>query len=96
MSNETAADIRERLRRFLEVHNGTKIPEALEGPLKMHIAHCRANKKTKKKDIIINFLLERMESRLFDKSILNESRNEIIHAFIMSELEEFYRNTLKK
>jgi len=96
MSNETANEIRERLRRFLEVHNGTKIPEALEGALKMHMAHCRANKKTKKKDIIINFLLERMEFHIFDRNKLKENRNEIILDFLMTELEEFYRNTLKR
>ena len=96
MSNETADEIRERLRRFLEVHNGSKIPEALEGALKMHMAHCRANKKTKKKDIIINFLLERMEFHIFDRNKLKENRNEIILDFLMTELEDFYRNTLKK
>jgi len=94
--SEAVSVIKERLRRFLEVHNAAKIPEVSDGSLRMHIAHCRANKKTKKKDIIINFLLERIETFLFDSHYLKENRSETVLEFLMNELEEFYRNTLKK
>ncbi|MDH5656108.1 MAG: hypothetical protein OEZ34_09385 [Spirochaetia bacterium] len=96
MSEELQKQIMERLRLFLEVHNKTKIPEAQAGALKMHIAHCRSNQKTKKKDIIINFLLERMENYIFKTENKSEEKTEIIVSFIMEELEEFYRNKLKQ
>jgi hypothetical protein len=85
--------LKERLRRFLETHNKTKIPDVTDGALRMHIAHARTNSKSRHKDIIINFLLLKAEEILLGSGVPGE-RGITIAGFLMDELSDFYRNTL--
>jgi len=86
--------LKEKLKRFLEVHNKTKIPGSNDGSLKMHIAHARNHKKTHKKDLIINFLLSKLEERLLDAPSPIAPETLVECRFLVAELSDFYRNSL--
>ena len=92
MNQLSENSIRERLRRFLEVHNKSKILDAEKGTLKMHVLLSKS-KNSKPKEKLINFLLLRIMERLIEGPELDD-KNTIICDFLMEELEKFVAKSL--
>lgn len=81
------------LREFLSQHLDTKLLDSDSKTLKLYIKHARTNKKSAKKDIIINFLLERYESKILENNS-PEASDLQIGRFLVNEMRDFYRKTL--
>lgn len=84
--------LRERLRRFLEIHNKTKILDASEGNLRMHILHARNTKNDKIKDKMINDKLARLDERIFGPA---SEKDLIICEFLIEECEKYVASQLR-
>lgn len=85
--------LNEALREFLSQHLNTKVLDASENSLKLYIKHAKTNKKSAKKDIIINFLLDKYEMLLIENKEPG-STDLLIGRFLVNELRDFYRKSL--
>lgn len=85
---EDALSLRERLRRFLEVHSKAKILSADPGALRMYILHSK-NSNTKPKDKIINFMLLRLEEILLANAS-PQPEEAVVSDFLLKELYKYY------
>ncbi len=88
-----AVHLRERLRRFLEIHNKTKILDASEGSIRMHILHAKNTKNDKIKDKMINDKLARLDERIFGPL---EAKDLFICEFLIEELEKYVASQLER
>ena len=86
-------ELKERLRRFLEVRNDAKILDKDNGTLKMHILHSKTKKK-KIVDKMINYNLLRLAERLLTEKNNITDRDAIICEFLLEELEKYLASKL--
>lgn len=91
MSLPDVTILRERLRRFLEIHNKTKLLDASEGNIRMHILHAKNTKNEKIKDKMINDKLARLDERIFGPM---PEKDLIICEFLIDELEKYVASQL--
>jgi len=83
-----ATDLREQLRRFLEIHCKTKILTNETGQLSMYIQHAKTQA-SKPKDKTIVYLLSRIHERLIDRK--PDDKDLVVCEFLISELRGFYK-----
>lgn len=86
-------DLKEQLRRFLEVHLKTKLVEVNNGSLKMLVMLAK-NTNTKIKDKMINYKLAELSKRLLVETPVGR-RDFIICEFLMEELNKYVASKLK-
>ncbi len=89
------SELKERLRKFLEIHNKTRLLEAEDGTLKMHIMHAKT-RNDKIKDKFINFLLLRLSERMLSGNGAFSAKDAVICEFLMEEIEKYVAASLNK
>lgn len=88
MNVPTAIDLKESLRRFLEVHTKTKVLSADNGQLEMYIKLAQTQASKPRDKMIVYFLL-RIKERLLEQSPDDKSR--VVCEFLISELNGYYK-----
>lgn len=84
-----------QLKVFMEIHGKTKILEANEGVLRMHVLHSKnQNKSIKEK--MINYKLLRVDERLLNPEKEISEKDSVIVEFLISELMKYYSVSKKK
>jgi CxxC motif-containing protein len=86
-------DLREQLRRFLEIHLGTRIVEVNNGSLKMMVMLAK-NTNSKIKDKMINYKLAELSKRLLVATPIGR-RDFVVCEFLMEELNKYVASKLK-
>ncbi|MCB1174035.1 MAG: hypothetical protein KDK39_10735 [Leptospiraceae bacterium] len=90
MQVSAVADLKDRLKIFLEKHTGSKIVGNTDGALVMLIRHSRTQN-TKIKDKFINYKLNAVQTRILDTAAPGE-RDLVIAEFLIEELEKYVQN----
>ncbi len=87
----TKIELLGRLKEFLQIHGKTKILDANEGALKMHILKSKNENKTPKQKLI-NYKLLRLDERLLTGHEAISEKDLIISEFLIDELLKYYSN----
>lgn len=86
-------DLREQLRRFLEIHLKARLVKADNGSLKMMVMLAK-NTNTKIKDKLINYKLAELSKRLLVDGPVSR-RDFVVGEFLMEELNKYVASKLK-
>lgn len=88
MNIASANDLKESLRRFLEVHTRGKILSAENGQLEMYIKLAQSQASKPKDKMIVYFLL-RIQERLLEQT--PDEKTRVVCEFLISELNGYYK-----
>ncbi|MCE9598551.1 MAG: hypothetical protein K8S54_11335 [Spirochaetia bacterium] len=88
MNIQSAEELKESLRRFLEVHTKTRLLSAENGQLAMYIKLAQTQASKPRDKMIVYFLL-RIQERLLEQAPDEKSR--VICEFLISELNGYYK-----
>ncbi|MBL8018869.1 MAG: hypothetical protein JNM27_04310 [Leptospirales bacterium] len=88
MNIPTTNDLKESLRRFLEVHTRGKILSAENGQLEMYVKLAQSQASKPRDKMIVYFLL-RIKERLLEQTPDDKTR--VVCEFLISELNGYYK-----
>ncbi len=90
------AALREELRKFMEIHTGTRLVESNAGALKMLVLHAKNTLNKKPKDKLINWKLSEVRKRLLeDENAKMKRRDFVICEFLVEELKKYVASQLR-